>query len=141
MPWDVTFWTSEWAVVSGSPGLFLIAIAIVTVGLWRAINWAYSSQVAGLRAQNDSLDQHIKLAQERLRSTNDQLARVEQALAEARAAGANAVAVQTAVTHASAGAVTASGTVQDAIRALGMTEGYRIGRATLSVSSPMPRSR
>ena len=53
----------EMNAISGAPVIFLAALIILGVAIWRFVNWHYDGERHGLKAQIGALNEQLRLAQ------------------------------------------------------------------------------
>ncbi len=66
------FVLDEWEVLSGAPTHFILAVALVGIGIWLILLFAFKRQVKGLEAENKANDATILTLGERITLAQEQ---------------------------------------------------------------------
>ena len=66
------FVLDEWEVLSGAPTHFILAVALLGIGIWLILLFAFKRQVKGLEAENKANDATILTLGERITLAHEQ---------------------------------------------------------------------
>jgi hypothetical protein len=53
------FWDKEWPVITGAPHIVLGGLFILVVAIFLLVRWAYSREIAGLKAESGALNERL----------------------------------------------------------------------------------
>ena len=56
------FWDREWPVITGAPHIVAGGLFLLVVAIFLLVRWAYSREIAGLKAESGALNERLRLA-------------------------------------------------------------------------------
>lgn len=77
--------TKEWAVMASAPFLFVAALSIVAILIWRVIGAINKGEISGLRAQLGALEERRQLSEDKAHAAVEARKHLEAELEKLRA--------------------------------------------------------